>query len=125
VALLHDIGGLLAVRRLSVALTIVLINNDGGGIFHFLPVAGETDAFEEHVATPHGVDFAKAAELYGCRYARAEDMTGLRASLEDSVGAGDATTIIEVRTVRSENLALHRRVASAVSRRAGAASLRA
>ena len=42
-----------------------MLNNDGGGIFHFLPVSGETDAFEEHVATPHGLDFAKAAALYG------------------------------------------------------------
>ena len=49
VALAHDIGGLLAASRLGLALTIVLLNNDGGGIFHFLPVAGEADAFEEHV----------------------------------------------------------------------------
>ena len=67
VALAHDIGGLLAASRLGLALTIVLLNNDGGGIFHFLPVAGETDAFEEHVATPHGLDFARAAALYGLR----------------------------------------------------------
>src|SRR5437763_15875151 len=40
VALAHDIGGLLANRRLGLGLTIVLLNNDGGGIFHFLPVAG-------------------------------------------------------------------------------------
>ena len=66
VALAHDIGGLLAARRLGLPLTIVLLNNDGGGIFHFLPVAGETDAFEEHVATPHGLDFERAAALYGC-----------------------------------------------------------
>ena len=65
VALAHDIGGLLAARRLGLKLTIVLLNNDGGGIFHFLPVAGERDAFEEHVATPHGLEFARAAELYG------------------------------------------------------------
>ena len=63
VALAHDIGGgLLAAGGSSLALTrIVLLNNDGGGIFHFLPVAGETDAFEEHVATPHGLDFSLAA----------------------------------------------------------------
>ncbi len=74
VALAHDIGGLLAARRLGLPLTIVLLNNDGGGIFHFLPVAGETDAFEEHVATPHGLDFAHAAALYGCGYERPQTL---------------------------------------------------
>jgi 2-succinyl-5-enolpyruvyl-6-hydroxy-3-cyclohexene-1-carboxylate synthase len=124
VALLHDIGGLLANRRHDLRLTIVLINNDGGGIFHFLPVAGEADAFEEHVATPHAVDFARAAELYGCDYAAAADRDGLHTSIDRSL-QGRGTAIIEVRTVRSENLALHRRIAAAVSRPAPAASLRA
>jgi 2-succinyl-5-enolpyruvyl-6-hydroxy-3-cyclohexene-1-carboxylate synthase len=112
VALAHDIGGLLAASRLRLPLTIVLLNNDGGGIFHFLPVAGETDAFEEHVATPHGLDFARAAALYGCDYARPATLTGLREAVESSM-SGHATTIIEVRTDRQENLALHRRVAEA------------
>jgi 2-succinyl-5-enolpyruvyl-6-hydroxy-3-cyclohexene-1-carboxylate synthase len=144
VALAHDIGGLLASSRLGLALTIVLLNNDGGGIFHFLPVAGQSDAFEEHVATPHGLDFAHAAALYGCEHRRASTPAELRAAVDASVagaveasvagagdvsvagagdvsvaGAGDlsvaadgrATTIIEVRTDRIENLALHRRVA--------------
>jgi 2-succinyl-5-enolpyruvyl-6-hydroxy-3-cyclohexene-1-carboxylate synthase len=112
VALAHDIGGLLAARRLGLALTIVLLNNDGGGIFHFLPVAGETDAFEEHVATPHGLEFAHAAELYGCRYTQPQSLTDLRVAVETSV-TRNATTIIEVRTDRVDNLALHRRVADA------------
>jgi 2-succinyl-5-enolpyruvyl-6-hydroxy-3-cyclohexene-1-carboxylate synthase len=112
VALAHDIGGLLAARRLGLALTIVLLNNDGGGIFHFLPVAGEADAFEEHVATPHGLDFAHAAALYGCGYERPGSVDELHGAVERSV-ATDATTIIEVRTDRVDNLALHRRAAEA------------
>ena len=112
VALAHDIGGLLAARRLGLSLTIVLLNNDGGGIFHFLPVAGETDAFEEHVATPHGLDFAHAAALYDCDLQRPATVADLRATVEASV-AGAGTTIIEVRTDRVENLALHRRAADA------------
>ncbi len=113
VALAHDLGGLMAARRTGLALTIVLINNDGGGIFHFLPVAGEQDGFEQHVATPHGLDFAHAAALYGCDYTRAERTEDLRASLRRAVGAG-GTSIIEVRTEREQNLQLHRRVAAAV-----------
>jgi 2-succinyl-5-enolpyruvyl-6-hydroxy-3-cyclohexene-1-carboxylate synthase len=112
VALAHDIGGLLAARRLGLPLTIVLLNNDGGGIFHFLPVAGETDAFEEHVATPHGLEFAHAAALYGCRYARPATPAELRGAVEASIDGG-GTTIIEIRTDRVENLALHRRAAEA------------
>jgi 2-succinyl-5-enolpyruvyl-6-hydroxy-3-cyclohexene-1-carboxylate synthase len=113
VALAYDVGGLIAARRLELKLTIVLLNNDGGGIFHFLPVAGERDAFEEHVATPHGLDFAKAAELYGCRHERPEDLTATRAALDRALAAS-TTTIIEVRTDREQNLALHHRVQKAV-----------
>jgi 2-succinyl-5-enolpyruvyl-6-hydroxy-3-cyclohexene-1-carboxylate synthase len=113
VALAHDLGGLLAARRHGLALTIVLLNNDGGGIFHFLPVSSQTDAFEEHVATPHGLDFAHAAALYGCGYERAADPECLRRAVEDSLAGG--TSIIEVRTDREQNLALHRRIAQAVA----------
>jgi 2-succinyl-5-enolpyruvyl-6-hydroxy-3-cyclohexene-1-carboxylate synthase len=113
VALAHDIGGLLAARRLGLSLTVVLLNNDGGGIFNFLPVADEGKAFVEHVATPHGLDFARAAALYGCGYERAVTVTDLGYALERALGA-NATTIIEVRTDRERNLALHRRVAEAV-----------
>ena len=116
VALAHDVGGLLAGRRLGLALTIVLLNNDGGGIFHFLPVAGaaQRDAFEEHIATPHGLEFRHAAELYGCRYKAVDSLAGLRRALDHSVRAANGTTIIEVRTDRERNLQLHRRVAAAV-----------
>jgi 2-succinyl-5-enolpyruvyl-6-hydroxy-3-cyclohexene-1-carboxylate synthase len=114
VALAHDLGGLLAARRLRLAMTIVVLNNDGGGIFHFLPVAGQSDAFEEHIATPHGLDFAHAAALYGCEYQLAEDVAQLRVGIENSTRA-QTTTIIEVRTDRRDNLALHRRLTEAVS----------
>ncbi len=113
VALAHDIGGLLASRRLGLALTIVLLNNDGGGIFEFLPVAGEADGFEQHVATPHGLDFAHAAALYGARHERPATIGELRVAVDRSL-ASSSTTIIEVRTNRAENLELHRRMAAAV-----------
>src|SRR5206468_6304774 len=107
VALAHDVGGLVAARRLDLPLTIVLLNNNGGGIFHFLPVAGETDAFEEHVATPHWLEFARVAELYRCEYERTGTLDELRSALEWSIGS-QRTTILEVRTDREQNLALHR-----------------
>jgi 2-succinyl-5-enolpyruvyl-6-hydroxy-3-cyclohexene-1-carboxylate synthase len=112
VALAHDIGGLLAARRLELNLTIVLINNDGGGIFHFLPVEREGADFERHVATPHGLDFAHAAALYGLRHERVDTPPSFRAALDDALGAG--ATIIEVRTDRAANVELHRAVWQAV-----------
>jgi 2-succinyl-5-enolpyruvyl-6-hydroxy-3-cyclohexene-1-carboxylate synthase len=112
----HDIGGLLTNRRLDLALTIALVNKRGGGIFHFLPDAGETDAFEEHVATPHGLDFARATTLCGCALKQPEDLDRLCAAVERSLDA-DKTAIVEVRNDRGQNVAPHRRVANAVQRR--------
>jgi 2-succinyl-5-enolpyruvyl-6-hydroxy-3-cyclohexene-1-carboxylate synthase len=114
VAFLHDVGGLLAAARHDLALTIVLLNNDGGGIFEFLPVSGEGDAYVEHVATPHGRDFAHATALYGCGHVVAETLADFRQALKDAL-ATDRTTVVEVRTDRAENLALHRRIAAAIT----------
>ena len=114
VALAHDVGGLLAARRLGLPLVIVLLNNDGGGIFHFLPVEREGADFEEHVATPHGLDFAHAAALYGLGHVRVEDPATFREALDGALAAGTAT-ILEVRTDRAENVELHRRVWEAVA----------
>ena len=114
VALAYDLGALLSARRLGLALTIVLVNNDGGGIFDFLPVAREGEDFEQHVATPHGLDFAQAAALYGARHAHVGDVAALRAELERALGS-DGVTIVEARTRRDANVALHRSVWAAVA----------
>ena len=114
VALAHDIGGLLAARRLGLAITIVLLDNDGGGIFEFLPIRAARDIFEEHVATPHGLDFAHAAALYGCGFEDVSDVRGLRAALAGSL-AGDRTKILRVRSERGANVALHRQLSAAVA----------
>jgi 2-succinyl-5-enolpyruvyl-6-hydroxy-3-cyclohexene-1-carboxylate synthase len=114
VALAHDLGALLCAPRLGLALTIVLVDNGGGGIFDFLPVATQTDAFEEHVATPTGLDFARAADLFGLGYDAPATLPDLRATLERALG-GPGTTLLHVRTDRAENVALHRRVWPAVA----------
>ena len=121
VALAHDIGGLLAAKRLELKLTIVLLDNGGGGIFDFLPVsraamAQESDIYTRHVATPTGIDFAKAAELYGLVYERAETIPALRAALERALTPQADSAIVHVKTDRAANVKLHGRVWSAVSR---------
>jgi len=141
VALAHDIGGLLASKRLGLKLTIVLLDNGGGGIFDFLAVAGSEiaraeepgdgdgqrdagdgeprelaarDIYTRHIATPTGLDFADAARLYGLAHERVEDVAGLRSALERAL-AGERSAIVEVRGDRDANVRLHREVSHAVS----------
>jgi 2-succinyl-5-enolpyruvyl-6-hydroxy-3-cyclohexene-1-carboxylate synthase len=117
VAFTHDIGGLLAAKRLGLALTIVLLDNGGGGIFDFLPVASEHDVYEQHVATPTTLDFERAAALYDLDYARPTTLDELRGALEHSTrGQPQASsTLIHIRCERAANLALHRRLWTAVA----------
>lgn len=120
VALAHDVGGLLAATRLDLKLTIVLLDNDGGGIFDFLPVsraaiARENDIYTRHVATPTGLDFARVAALYGLVYERVNTIPDLRAALERALAPQTGSTLIHARTDRAANVELHGRVWSAVS----------
>lgn len=119
ISLYHDMNGLFAAKRHGLKATIVVINNDGGGIFSFLPQAEKGEGFEELFGTPHGLDFRHAADLYGLVYALAGTPDEFDAAFMKSMDAG-GVTLIEVRTNRDENLALHRdiwaRVAGALAR---------
>jgi 2-succinyl-5-enolpyruvyl-6-hydroxy-3-cyclohexene-1-carboxylate synthase len=105
-ALLHDLSGLLAARRLGVPLLVVIVNNDGGGIFQFLPIAEATGHFEELFATPHGLDFAHLAALCGSTFARPRTAAELRAQVRERIGRG--LHLLEIRTERVANVARHR-----------------
>lgn len=93
----HDMNGLLAVQRCGVPVTIVLLNNDGGGIFQRLPIRDFEPAFSDYFLTPHGLDFSHAAHLYGLDYRLITDRPSFRAAFADCV-ASERSTIIEVRT---------------------------
>ena len=97
ITLYHDMNGLLAVKRCGVPVTIVLLNNDGGGIFHRLPIREYEPQFSDYFVTAHGLDFAHAAALYGLNYVRADDRASFRRAFSKSV-CGSASTLIEVRT---------------------------
>ena len=73
-ALLHDLGGLLSVRSHAAPLLIVVLNNDGGGIFSFLPIAEQANdlPFEELFRTPHGLTLRRAADLFELPFERVE-----------------------------------------------------
>lgn len=104
--LLHDLGGLAALRDVSTPVRIVVIDNDGGGIFHFLPQEGAMagEEFEELLGTPRGVDVGKAASLFGLPHRRLESLD----DLADALAAG--TSLIEVSTERAGNVAAHRAI---------------
>ncbi|HND62906.1 MAG TPA: 2-succinyl-5-enolpyruvyl-6-hydroxy-3-cyclohexene-1-carboxylic-acid synthase [Opitutaceae bacterium] len=72
-ALLHDANGFLLHSRLRGSLTVVLINNQGGGIFEHLPVAQSGPAFEEYFATPQRIDFAKLCAAHGVEHVAVRD----------------------------------------------------
>ncbi len=94
--LLHDIGGLAALRDVSTPVRIVVIDNDGGGIFHRLPqaeVLGEEE-FEALLGTPRGVNPAKAADLFGLPHRRVEALSQLPEAL--AIGTG----LVEVPVTR-------------------------
>jgi 2-succinyl-5-enolpyruvyl-6-hydroxy-3-cyclohexene-1-carboxylate synthase len=123
VALAHDIGGLLAATRLGLKLTIVLLDNNGGGIFDFLPISraamareDANDVYTHHVATPTGLDFARVAALYGLVHDRVNTLPDLRTALERALAPQAGSTLIHVRSDRTANVELHARVWSAVSR---------
>lgn len=111
----HDLNGLAAARDGNARATIVIVNNDGGGVFSLLPVARHEDVFERYFGTPHGLDFAPAAALYGIPFARPETRSELRGRTADSLGRR-ATEILEVRTDREETRALHLAVRADVKR---------
>ncbi|MFN8162248.1 MAG: 2-succinyl-5-enolpyruvyl-6-hydroxy-3-cyclohexene-1-carboxylic-acid synthase [Solirubrobacterales bacterium] len=108
--LLHDIGGLAALRDVSTPVRIVVIDNDGGGIFHFLPqeAAMGGEEFEALLGTPRGVDLEKAAALFELPHRRLDAL----GDLSDALAAG--TGLIEVKVDRQANVALHRRLGERV-----------
>jgi 2-succinyl-5-enolpyruvyl-6-hydroxy-3-cyclohexene-1-carboxylate synthase len=108
--LLHDVGGLAALRDVTTPVRVVVIDNGGGGIFHFLPQqqALDTDEFEALLGTPRGVSVERAASLFDLPYTRLESLSDLPAALAAGTG------LIEVRTDRASNVAAHQRISKRV-----------
>ncbi len=112
---LHDLNGLLAARLHRLHLTIVLINNDGGGIFSFLPQAAHPQHFEQLFGTPTGLDVRPAVEMYGGQFRRVESWEQFRGAVRDSL-EGTGLHVIEVDTERASNVRMHRQLWQAVTR---------
>jgi 2-succinyl-5-enolpyruvyl-6-hydroxy-3-cyclohexene-1-carboxylate synthase len=114
-AFLHDAGGLRAARDLGTPLAILLLQNDGGGIFSHLPVARHADLFEPLFGTPHGCDLAAASRASGIEHVVAASL-GEVASLVAATLSGRRARVIEWRTDRATTAREH----AALTRLAGA-----
>lgn len=113
VAFLHDSNGLLGATSRGVDLVVVVVDNDGGGIFSFLPQGERLDParFERLFGTPHGVDLAALASVHG---ATASMVGDVGPALVAALAAGGVHVVV-VRTDRADNLALHRRLNAAIA----------
>ena len=88
-------------------LTLIVLNNNGGGIFNFLPFNRPFDTFERVVGTPHGLDFRHAAQMFGLNY----EKPASRSAFEDAYAQavkGRGATLIEIVTDREQNVTFHR-----------------
>jgi len=93
----HDMNGLLAIKRADLKVTVVLVNNDGGGIFHMLPIERFEPPFTRQFKTPHGMDFEPSGELYGFEYQRVDERAAFREAYSEAVASG-GSSVIEVQT---------------------------
>ncbi|MFQ5571904.1 MAG: 2-succinyl-5-enolpyruvyl-6-hydroxy-3-cyclohexene-1-carboxylic-acid synthase, partial [Rhodothermales bacterium] len=111
-ALLHDLNSLALLGKRPVVL--VVLNNDGGGIFHFLPIAEYADVFEPYFGTPHGFTFEAAAAMFGIAYHHASGPQDFLQAYR-TAGERQTGTLIEVPTNRKTNHALHRQILTHIS----------
>ena len=103
----HDMNGLLA-SQYRMNLTIVVINNRGGGIFSFLPIADAgMDSFAQYWTTDTGLDLEKVANLYNCKFYKTDNLVDLKKYIQLSF-KNEGIQIIEVKTQIAENVKSHK-----------------
>jgi len=114
-AFLHDTNALLGAKDRAVSLTVVVVDNDGGGIFSFLPQAEELpdDQFECLFGTPHGLDLVRIAQAYGVDATEVSTLDVLRAAVTDQA---PGISVRVVKTDRHQNVQLHQQLYAQVER---------
>lgn len=111
----HDMNGLLAAKLYELNINILLINNNGGGIFSFLPQANEPKHFEKLFGTPIDLDFRYAVEMYNGKYDLIKDWEHFSNVFLENQSIG-GLKVMEIQTKRDANLAEHRDLWKSVSR---------
>lgn len=111
----HDLNGLLAAKLHEINATIIVINNDGGGIFSFLPQAEHGAHFEELFGTPLGLDYRSVVEMYGGSFTRVKSWAAFRQAVQHGM-VGKGLSVVEVPADRRDNVRLHRVLFQSVSK---------
>jgi 2-succinyl-5-enolpyruvyl-6-hydroxy-3-cyclohexene-1-carboxylate synthase len=114
VSFFHDLNGLLAAKLHGLNITIIVLNNNGGGIFSFLPQAKDEKHFEMLFGTPIGLNFEHPVNMYGGSFTRVSDWQEFRKIVAHCIAAG-GLSVIEVPTKRKENAELHLRLWQSLS----------
>ncbi len=105
----HDQNGLLAAKLHQLDLTIVLIHNDGGGIFSFLTQAAHPEHFEQLFGTPTGLDFQPVIQMYGGTFQHVATWTQFREAVAQGITRG-GLQVVEIGTERASNVQMHRQL---------------
>lgn len=108
-ALLHDLNSLALIRSSEIPVITVVFNNNGGGIFSFLPIAEFKDIFEPYFGTPHQLNFKSAAKMFELEYHCPKTIQDFVETYSEACN-NPKSTLIEIQTDREENYALHQKL---------------
>src|SRR5699024_6673210 len=103
----HDLNGLLAAKHHDLPIRIILLNNNGGGIFSFLPQAKKATEYEALFRTPRDIDFEKVVTMYGGTFTTITTKQDLNSVLEDTNGKS-GIHVMEIKTDRIKNAQWHK-----------------
>ncbi len=106
-AFYYDLNGLLAAKNYNIPLVVVLINNNGGGIFGILPISGYDDIFKKYFVVPHNLEFNHFVRAYAGNYINVKNWAGFRKSLKASFKM-ENFSVLEIKTSSNESLKLRR-----------------
>ncbi len=105
-ALLHDLNSLAMLSQMQAPIVVIAVNNGGGGIFSFLPIADYDDVFETYFGTPHSLTFEHAAAMFGINYYPVSSISELKEQYRAVLAEGNPA-LIEISTDRTDNKTIH------------------
>ena len=115
-ALLHDLNSLALLKNNPYPVTVVVVNNHGGSIFSFLPIARHKDIFEKYFTTPHDLSFKAAAAMFSLDYYQPGDLTTFINHYRQAQHSGQPS-LIEIDIDRGESRRFYRTLNETITNR--------